>query len=92
MKTLVAAVAGCLFITGCYVAQPLAQDNPHADGGFYYYYLKFDVYSDPGTGDGRLRDDFKLWDDFEGVVSDENPMQTRMALRAHRDVAGIFAE
>jgi hypothetical protein len=91
IKTLVAATAACLFVTGCYGVRPAAQGDPYAEGGMHYYYLNYYLYY-PDTGDGRGRGDGKLWNDFEGVVSDEKSAQNRMASRAYLDDGEIRAE
>jgi hypothetical protein len=86
IKTLVAATAACLFVTGCYGVRPAAQGDPYAEGGMHYYYLKLDLYY-PDAADGRWHDR-KLWNDFEGVVTDRDRMQNRMASRAGRSGSG----
>ena len=91
IKTLVIATAACLFATGCYIVCPAAPDDPSAGSQTHYYYLKFDLYY-PDTGDGRWREDRKLWDDFEGVVTDQHWTENRMALTANPHETQIYTE
>lgn len=64
-------------MTGCFAARPEARDDPYPGSQMHYYYLKFNFYY-PDASDGRRREQRKLWNDFEGFVTDQEPMQNRM--------------